>query len=1279
MFKKLVKNSTTFLILTGLYLAYARGFKLLQKLVGYEPPALITRELLTARLSATAKEKIELAKNAFGKGHWSADPELPISYYYVDRGYWIYSKRLEKLDGGKRIRLRPFAMIYKSKDSDKIQTAVADEATLDLDQPLGVSRKPGESSGHVVHARLDGNVRLRDNKGTPDIIEDDLRIGDPIPYLEFDDHKLRISSTKRVVVLDGKDHRVEGTGFSIDLRQNDAPPPRPGMPAPSSSGSGSGFSGAKTIILDKDVVVWIRDVGKSGVLPGQSRDPGAGETPIRVRSDGPMRIDLPRPKPAGPPIVGPPEPPEPTVVRFDRNVEVQRGSTAIDQLNGDSLLMLFNPSKADPTGSIVGDLDLRWAKASGHAVWLQSQAQDMIIRSNELIYDRPGAKKPDKIYLAGAPKSRIWVQKTERDPRGRITAIHSVRTFDATIFDDGKPGGPQSIVARGPGILETRPARDREIERTATWGEELVMTPFVLNGQTLKRLQLKGEPKIDDVAQGSLEAKGTIIAFLEPAESADPEPAAPAGSKGSGQGSVVAKAATEKPAAAKPAGPTAGAPAPAQDAQAGTAAGFRIVRLEAYDNVHMQGSGRDFSATERLITDFTKPPKPTAAATAPAAAQTVAQAPGRGDAAKESAKAEAPKTKPDETPPPPPPPPKVTAIARKIDARILQQTGAASNGTIETARLYGAVKVHQDPKPNEAKGNDVAGEVIELASQGDGLMKFHVRRSDPRVKPRAEDPELPPASIDTSDDRHLEGDVIIVDQKRNELFVPTPGKLIMVTKNDILADPDQAPAAPLSAPRPAPAPRSAAGKKDLSLLEQGSPTHDRIMPVSFQTETKPAGSDRPKIVTVTWYQGMTFWGKPELEGGGQGSARALFRGAVVAKSEDSDILTEEMEVDFDQEVSFARTDIMGSGSAPSTAAGPAGAPAPSGNPNPDILQVRCRGTSALSTRNYSDDRAYLKNRTLLNGDYIIYDKPSGHFWVEGRGIARIYDRGKSSGSSSRSTNRNERTASGPAAARRSGSRGPANRTPAPAQPSANPRSGRPASDRRVRPTALAADDDLDKTPEVPPLILTRIQFEKGMEGRLGGGPRKPGDDVSRQADFFEQVELLRAVVEDENRDLDPDRAPADALRMSSDVLEIQSIPGRPISPTAKADDVTYAIAVGNAIAGQWNQVIRAARITHSSATDLIYCYPSPGPGGEVILQKRSAMNLEPSLVRGKILKLNLKTRETEWADPSGIRLFEEEGGRLSAPSPTLKKPNPPKNRLRRLTPGDKERSSFNPT
>ena len=242
--------------------------------------------------------------------------------------------------------LTPFVLIWQSPDKTGLKVATSDKAVIVLDQPLDGAVKPGAGSEvHVLNARLEGNVFLRDDKGTANP-DDDLRIfgknNQGLTYMEYDEKKERITYDSYVTIED-RDMRVEGEDMDIVLRPKGTPVP----------GKPTGFDGAQTMFLRKHVHIVIKDVGRSGVLPGTApAAPRAAnatkapktKTPCDLRCEGLMRIDLPKPR--LPLRVGPPAPALPTFAEFSRNVEVVRGklNEQPDRLFCDHLRLTLLPS-----------------------------------------------------------------------------------------------------------------------------------------------------------------------------------------------------------------------------------------------------------------------------------------------------------------------------------------------------------------------------------------------------------------------------------------------------------------------------------------------------------------------------------------------------------------------------------------------------------------------------------------------------------------------------------------------------------------------------------------------------------------------------------------------------------------------------------------------------------------------------------------------------------------------------------------------------------------------
>ena len=469
MFNKFLKVAFVFGLLLASYAGYVKVFAKITEWVKstYPHPPKIERRPSTHQIEA-----IELAERTFGKRHWAADRELSLRYYNVEHGYYMFAKKYDRLAEGKELIFTPFAVIWQSRDKKKTQTATSDRATIILDKPMGLPSGGGSSSAmKVVHAKMEGNVEIRDDKGTRKKPADDLIIN--LNYAEYDEKAMTIESESDLVLTD-RDMRCTATGVQIDLREKDRE---------LSGGQAAGFDGAKMITLRKNVHLVMKDVGQSGVLPGTAKpaQKTGSKTPLDVRCAGELRIELPdRPVWVK---VGPPAPPAPTFANFNRNVHVLRGKVGDDpdRLICDELRLTLLPKDAtaapsatkgaekaeqsggdseesEDSGGPMSDLAIRKAVATGHAVWLESKAQESQARCGQLIYDKLLPREPDRIYLQAQPGQKLHFQKVERiqtgPDRGKIQTITKIQSAEATIFDDGKSDGASTILAEGPGILQ---------------------------------------------------------------------------------------------------------------------------------------------------------------------------------------------------------------------------------------------------------------------------------------------------------------------------------------------------------------------------------------------------------------------------------------------------------------------------------------------------------------------------------------------------------------------------------------------------------------------------------------------------------------------------------------------------------------------------------------------------------------------------------------------------------------------------------------------------------
>ena len=261
--------------------------------------------------------------------------------------------------------------------------------------------------------------------------------------------------------------------------------------------------GWRRLDLLKNVHVIMRDVGNSGMMPGavQAKKPATGKgqakieivsgtdrkgaqaaapvepTPLDLRCDSKMQVYLPKPRCAG--LVGPPAPPAPTLVQFDRNVVVFRGKPddRPDQLTCDTLNFSLvpgekpqpnespapHPAPAGPGASrprawrrpaddisggalpaaggdtrprpatkktgALGGLTLQRVHATGHAVWLYLPAQGVKLVCNELIHVRQLPFKPDQTYFRGDRTRPLQIEKVdvveeEGPDQGKVTVGH---------------------------------------------------------------------------------------------------------------------------------------------------------------------------------------------------------------------------------------------------------------------------------------------------------------------------------------------------------------------------------------------------------------------------------------------------------------------------------------------------------------------------------------------------------------------------------------------------------------------------------------------------------------------------------------------------------------------------------------------------------------------------------------------------------------------------------------------------------------------------------------
>lgn len=1283
MLKKFLKMLKVLGILVGCYLGYVRAFTVV---VSHLTAGRKVEDIgFTHRDSKSQKEAMLRAREAFGPKHWTVDDDLQLRYYNTERGFWMYSQNDERIieeDGvrydGKRIKLRPTAIIWRARDGSSTKTVTAEEAIIDFNQPLSFNVKPDSEPMVVKFARLERNVMIRDDRGTPGDPSDDMVIG-PLTWVEYDDSKLEIRSDSDVLIVD-RDMRITGMGMLIKLRPKSETVP---------GGRSAGFEGAQSAQLNQNVHVVFTDVGKTGILPGsvQSKKPAPGKVevksqiglqkagdkskfavepvPLDLRCDGPMQVDLP--KPHLPVKVGPPAPPGPTLVYFTRNVVVRRGklSELPDQLDTDTLDLTLVPAEkpapklsgksqpgkpaaapADtagkpPTGQdasigdeetkgMFGDLTLRRAKASGHAVWLQLPAEGAKIRCNELLHDIAPPGGQNMTYFRGDATRKLTVEKydfVEERPEGadgpvtrKAKSITRVWTIDATLVDSGSGMQSANLFTHGPGLLETRPVpgqadspvQDVPPDQTATWQDLMMVKNFLGPDGAIaqRKIVLKGRPRVvDRLQQSSIDAVDTIVVWLKPKPAENPGGKETSTSQSRDGGSA--------------------------DSRDG---GFQIERLQADRDVHLYAPSRYLTARNRLEAEFEDGPRPVIATRNPesgpasppstAAPDTQTTAAADGNAAQQQDR---------------PAEPNMVALAESVQAKILispnakagtkskpgatvtSRTPAApgsadpdANYEIRDVRMFGTVSLHQDPSPGKTKGQDAFGETLILHTEGPGKAVFNLYHHDPRVAKTASPAAAarPPAKVVT-EDMTIEGERIGVNQVTDQAWAYGPGKLVQLTDRSMLTDRVDG-----TDPQP----------HDKAEAEELATPNDR-QPIKPRPRTRAGKLQADKVpLVITWGEKMLFNGRT-VDPENRPSAKALFYKKVRAEMEDGLLYCEDVMTTYtDQPVPLADLGKMSQSGAGARgqaeeAKGEKGAEAE--KPKPDLTLIDLVGKAQAISRKVDPDRPVLLSRQRITGDHLIYDRRTGDFQVPGPGVVYLHDRGD-------------------------------NTALQPRQKGASPI----ASGRTIRPTSGKPADGPAGKSKIPDLILTQIKFTREMNGRLGTG--KAGDQAeTRWADFFGDIEAARAVVPDERTIINYDRPPADTYFLTSQTMRVVTEPPPPGS-AQNTPSRNFLKAWENAYAKTSDSMVQADIITYDSLNDLIYANALEGRQVQVV---QSAGNGQPgSPMRAEAVRVNPKTGAADVVGPQVIQMLDKRTGTrpkpVAAPDPNAKPPKTPKNSYR---------------
>ena len=1361
MLKSFLKALTTLTLLVGCYLGYIRVFETVVNSLRTSRRAGPTT--IVSRDSTSKRQSIDYAKASFGIRHWSTAVDLGYRYYNAERGFWMYAREYERIveeNGvryeGKRIKLRPFALITKSRDGKNTKTITGDLAILDMSEPLGLNLNPNGEPLKIKHARLEGNVWVRDDKNTPDDPSDDMKVG-PITTAEYDEPTQQIRTESHVVIQD-PDMIATGDGMLIQLRKDDGS--RPGS-------STAGFSGAERLDLLHNVHVVIHDVGKSNIIPtsnpgrGNNQPVGAelrqaasatGEpasrpatvkpqppTPLEIRCDLKMQVFLPRPRP--PVLIGPPAPPAPTIVQFDRNVVCLRGEIddQPDQLTADMLKLSLVPGEKalqanQPSGThsdplpttqdvkpaesesdgLFGGLTLQRAYATGHVVWLNMPKQGVKLRCNELIHLRQAPFKPDTTYFSGDATRPIEIDKVdisydetdELDP-GTVTSVTHIWARHAMLFDNGTGMDTANVRAAGPGRFETRPDRDQPVEKIAIWQDEFILrNELGPEGQLLhKIINLTGDRPvfIDKVQDTRLDSAQLIKVTLKP-KPVFPRPSDKnqvTASTPNAPGTVAALGA-QPPLIASCPGVSARTPAnvqptgdqPPNNSNAGQGSGkLQIERLFAVRDVHLFAPGKTMNARQQLNAEFFEAEQPAVSAVPQPAVSKPQHAP-----------SEAPPTDPVQTADGAPPAgpvqtadkaepekkstePPTTASAERILAKVMlkpkpeqvakpenaaskPETTTSSDGStassakrktppkvpgasetdaeLRIAWLLGNASLHQDPAEGQTKGQDASGEAMYIDNRGPGKAIVFVYQRDPTETTYLPGP-LPPALVDKEGEnvKITVAGVLKMNQETDQVWAEGPGTLTQLVDRGFLSDKsgeepddiDQSDDMDRTDERrqhpdsgqdvTAGERRTKSKQRDLSAMPLNddeavsdnkavtdNDTDSEPMPKPKTRAGRPVPAKEPMVIGFT--ESMEFAGR-SVDPEDKPAAMAIFYGFVTAQMEDALLHSDEkMIVYTDRIVPLAQLGALSQAKAGDRA----GADTEGENDSkPQITQVFSYRNAIAINRKVDPDAPRVLQQQRIEADYVLaYNRESGHFYVPGKGIVYLYDQNDSSTETTGPTATSGITGNDKPKAKASRR----TVTPTSAQLPTDLGGARSTSDRvmpRTRSTAQPAVEQASKE-EPPSLVLTQIDFKKGMRGRFGTGKENDRTET-RWAEFFGDIEAVHAKVANTYATLNGDKLPSDGFFLTGQTMRVITEPPPVGSPPATLPR-KYVKAWENAFVRSTDWRIGADVVTYDSYKDLIYAVGESGHN--VIYAQQHAAGQPTSPGSAQAVQLNPKDR-----------------------------------------------------
>ncbi|MBI3864887.1 MAG: hypothetical protein HY290_23675, partial [Planctomycetia bacterium] len=414
-------------------------------------------------LPGNQPEERRQAEQYLSSQPWAAEPK---GYHFrTDSGFFYFKNWDNQVDNGRKVRFKPFAMIWRPKGHDPQKppyTIVSESAVVEFTSKFEMSNP---NPGRIIGGALEGDVQVRGPDGLS-IDGQQFYFGEQVQRV-WSDHAIRFHHGP---------HSGKASGVELDLIAHPNP------------------NAVETLAITGVRTVRLRKAVEMKLVPATKPDEKPSE-PVHVDCQGAFEYDVAN-----------------YIATFEQNVRVRQatGPDQTDRLNCDTLTLVFERDEtgkgtaADPgaapqqasANSFEARLKFLRLLAEGAVVTVSSQRSEMQGWMKSLTYD----EQDRTIVLKDDPQVRL-LQKNNEVLCPEITAV----------LDEQKKQ-IERVECRGSGQLyqyardtdQNIPTSKKRREVSAKWQRKLNKAPDPATGLDL--IELEGRAELQRVGEMSLEA-----------------------------------------------------------------------------------------------------------------------------------------------------------------------------------------------------------------------------------------------------------------------------------------------------------------------------------------------------------------------------------------------------------------------------------------------------------------------------------------------------------------------------------------------------------------------------------------------------------------------------------------------------------------------------------------------------------------------------------------------------------------------------------------------------